>query len=134
MKKQIAVFLLAAAFLMLAACGSRQQSPEPDYPGIYGRTWSEEIGGTTVQRKAYVVLNEDHTGCWIAQDIGDLTWEEGRITLAIGETFDIALTRENGAVKLLVYEFPDETGKGTPRAYEKTDALPPEIEEMLASR
>lgn len=159
MKKRIAISLLAAVVLMLAACGSKtdtipassdteqiQQTHEiqtggdtqtdavssaPEYTGIYRRMWSEEIDGTVVELNSYIVLNEDGTGCWIAQDVGTLTWDESRLTLTVGAAYETALTQENGSVNLLVYEFQDAGGAWIPTVYEKIEELPAEIEKMF---
>ena len=163
MKRRIAISLLAAAVLMLAACGNRSetvpstagaeqtqemqmqetavpeaetqggcQSPEPEYAGIYWQTWSEEIAGTVIDLNSYIVLNEDNTGYWIAQDVGTLTWNESQLILTVGATYDIALTQENDTVNLLVYEFQDDNGVWNPTVFEKIEELPAEMEEMLA--
>lgn len=108
------------------------QSWEPEYTGIYWRTWQEEIAGTVIDMNSYIVLNEDSTGCWIGQDVGTLTWDESQITLTVGEAFDIALTQENDAVNLLVFEFQDDNGVWIPTVFEKIEELPAEIENMLA--
>lgn len=108
------------------------QSWEPEYTGIYWRTWSEEIAGTVVEMNSYIVLNEDYSGYWIAQDVGTLTWDESQLMLTVGATYDIALTEENGVVNLLIYEFQDENGVWIPTVFEKTENLPMEIENMLA--
>lgn len=157
MKKRIAAFLLAAAVLMLAACGSKAEagssaadaeqaqetqitgvntqeiypSTESAYPGVYWQAWSEEIGGTVIEMNSYIVLNEDGTGCWIAQDVGTLTWDEHRLMLTVGAAYDIALTQEDGTVNLLVYEFRDNNGEWMPTVFEKIDKLPAEMEIML---
>lgn len=104
---------------------------EPEYPGVYWRTWSEEIGGTVTDMNAYIVLNEDGTGYWIAQGIGMLNWDEGQLALTIGVSYEFALVQENGTVNLLVYEFQDENGEWKPTVYEKIDELPAELREML---
>lgn len=133
MKKIAIVFL--AAMLLLAACGSRTEAvspaPEPEYAGIYRQSWQEEIGGTVIDLNAYIVLNEDGTGYWIAQDVGTLTWEAGRLKLTIGEEYDMALTRENGIVELQVCRFRDADGERNPTVFEKIEALPGEIAQML---
>lgn len=155
MKKRIAFFMLAAAMLVLAACGSKavttpsaaetEQTQETqvqeaqaaeataqptaplEYAGVYCQTWNEEIGGTVVEQHSYYVLNEDHTGYLFAQAVAGLTWDEGKLTENIGVTYDIALTQENGTVKLLVYQFQDK-----PSVFNKIEKLPAEIEAMLA--
>lgn len=108
------------------------QSWEPEYEGVYLRTWSEEIGGKNVEHKAYIVLNEDGTGYWIAQDVGMLSWDESQLMLTIGATYDIALTQEGETVSLLVYEFQNENGEWIPTVFEKIESLPAEMEELLA--
>lgn len=160
MKKTIAIFLLAA--LMLSACADKtvpasaepeqevqttqaeapetqsaeteapETQPAPEYPGVYEQVWSEEIGGAVVELHSYIVLNEDSTGYWIAQDIGMLTWDENRLMLTIGAEYEIALAQENGSVNLLIYEFQDENGEWIPTVFEKIDRLPEQIEQMLA--
>lgn len=158
MKKRITISLLAAAVLMLAACGSNAEtvfptvnteqtqqiqitevdaqavypSFAPVYTGVYWRTWSEEIAGTVIDMNSYIVLNEDYTGYWIGQDVGTLTWDESQLMLTVGATYDIALTQENGTVDLLVYEFQDDSGVWIPTVFEKIEALPAEMEKMLA--
>lgn len=151
--RKIATALLAAALLMLAACGRKTETApsaadaeqttqqtqttqtamptEPEYAGSYFRTWSEEIGGTVAERNSYIVLQEDHTGYWIAQDVGTLTWDEGHLALTVGAAYEIALTQENGTVNLLLYEFQDDSGAWIPTAYEKIQELPAEIAQML---
>lgn len=108
------------------------QSLEPEHTGVYWRTWSEEIAGTVVEMSSYIVLDEDRTGYWIAQDVGTLTWDESQLTLTVGATYNIALTQENGTVKLLVFEFQDDTGAWIPTVYDKIEKLPEKIENMLA--
>ncbi len=103
----------------------------PEYPGVYGRTWSEEIVGTVMEMHSYIVLNEDHTGYWIAQDVGALTWEEGQLMLSIGAAYGMALTQEGETVNLLVSEFPDDSEE-MPTVFEKIDGLPAQIESLLA--
>lgn len=157
MKRRIVMSLLAAAVLILAACGNKagttppaadaeqtqvteaetqaaDQPLEPEYAGIYWRTWSEEIGGTVVELNSYIVLNEDGTGYWIAQDVGTLTWDESQVMLTVGVSYEIALTQEKGTLTLLVYEFRDAGGAWIPTAYEKIGELPAEIEEMIYER
>lgn len=150
MKKRITLFLLAA--LMLTACGKKNpmdapavpsEQPQavqtteaetqaaPEYPGMYGRTWSEEIAGTVVEMHAYIVLNEDHTGFWIAQDVGTLTWDENRLMLTVGAVYSMTLAQEDGTGNLLVSEFRDENGAEILTEYERIEKLPAEIEEML---
>lgn len=159
MKRKIAIPLLV--MLTLAACGRRNEtvSPtvsaeqtqqtqeiqiteaetqtfdpasEPEFTGVYRHTRSEEIAGKVMDKNSYIVLNDDNTGCWIAQDIGTLTWDASQLMLTIGASYDIALTQENGTVNLLVYEFQDENGEWIPTVYEKIEELPAEIETMLA--
>lgn len=98
-----------------------------EYAGIYCRTWSEEIGGTVAERNSYYVLNPDHTGFLVAQGVGTLTWNESQLTDNLGVTYNIALTRENGTVNLLVYEFQD-----APSVYKKIESLPDEINAAIA--
>lgn len=100
---------------------------EPDYPGVYCRTWSEEIGGTVATRNSYYVLNEDHTGYVIAQEIGEITWDQNQLTDNLGVTYKIALNWENGTVSLLVYEFQDNA-----TVYGKIEKLPADIENMIS--
>lgn len=107
------------------------QSWEPEYTGVYWRTWSEEIIGTVAEMNSYIVLAEDRTGYWIEQDVGMLTWDESQLMLTIGLTYDIALTQENDTVNLLVYESQDETGVWVPTVFEKIEELPAEMEKML---
>lgn len=154
MKRRIAIFLLVVALLMTAACANKSKAdlptihtepaPEtqvtqvdshadaPEYPGVYWRSWREEIAGTVIDMKSYIVLNADNTGYWIAQDVGILTWDESRLTLTIGEVYDIALTQENGTDTLLVYEFQDADGTWIPTVFEKIEKLPTEISELLS--
>lgn len=158
MKRRIAIFLLAVALLMTAACTGKseadlpavhtepapetqatQVSPQedtpsfvPDYPGVYWRGWREEIAGTAIDMNSYIVLNEDNTGLWIAQDIGALTWEEDRLTLTVGAAYDIALTQEGGTDMLLVYELQNDQGAWIPTVFEKIEKLPTEISELLS--
>lgn len=129
MKRILAFFLLAV--LMLAGCGKQPETVkpvvEPEFPGVYWRTWREDIGGSMIDLNAYIVLNADHTGYWIAQDVGTLTWGDGQIMQSVGAACDIALTQEDGTVKLLVSEFQADM----PRVYEQIEKLPAEIESML---
>lgn len=104
------------------------EAPKPEYPGVYMRTIREEIGGTVTERHSYIVLNEDHTGYSILQDIGALTWNEGQMTEAIGLSYNIALAQENSTVNLLVYEFQD----ANPTVYEKIEKLPADMEQLVA--
>lgn len=104
---------------------------EPEYPGVYMRTTREEIGGTVVETNSYIVLNEDGTGFWIAQDVGMLTWDESQLMLTVGETIDIARTQENGIEYLMVYQFQDENGVWMPTEFERIEELPAEIAQML---
>lgn len=146
MKKRIAILFLAAAVLLLPACSGKngtvssssteeqekQHTQETlEYTGIYWRTWREEIGGTVVDMNSYIILNEDHTGYWIGQDVGTLTWDEGQLMLTVGATYEFALTQENGRANLLVYEFRDDNGEWLPTAFEKIEKLPAQMEEML---
>lgn len=97
-----------------------------EYPGVYQRTWREEIGGTVINLHSYIVLNEDHTGYWIAQDVGMLTWEDGQLTLTVGAVCDMALTREGETVNLLVFD----SGEA-PTVFEKIEELPEQIQSLL---
>lgn len=150
MKSKLAIVLLAAVLMLTACTGRTGEAPsapateqpqetqiqptqiqEPEYPGIYKRTWSEEIGGTVVELNSYIILKEDGTGYWIAQDVGMLNWVEGRLELTIGDAYEIAPEQENNTSRLLVYRFQDENGEWIPTVFEKTDSLPSEIQEML---
>lgn len=160
MKQRITIFLLTALMLILAGCGSKVEtvtaatdaeqtqqtreiqntqadtqaadpSSEPEYTGIYWRTWSEEIAGAVVEMNSYIVLEADSTGYWIAQDVGTLTWDESQLQLAVGAAYEITLIRENNTVNLLVYEFQDENGEWNPTVFEKINKLPEKIEKML---
>lgn len=97
-----------------------------EYPGVYQRTWREEIGGTVINLHSYIVLNEDHSGYWIAQDVGMLTWEDGQLTLTVGAVCDMALTREGETVNLLVSD-----GGEAPTVFEKIEELPEQIQSLL---
>lgn len=154
--RKLAISLLTAAVLMLAACTGKTETVLPDadseqiqiletdtrsidpsseleFTGIYRRGWSEEIGGATLEMNAYIVLNEDGSGYWIAQDIGTLVWDADRLMLSVGGTYEIALTQESGTVNLLVYEFRDDSGEWDPMVFEKIEELPAEVEEMLTN-
>lgn len=104
---------------------------EPEYAGVYKRTVREEIGGAVVEKTSYIVLNEDGTGFWVAQDIGMLNWDECQLELTIGAKYDIARAQDNGIEYLLVYESQDAEGVWQPTRFERIEALPAEIAEML---
>lgn len=108
------------------------ESEELEYAGIYEHPYSEEIGGTLVERSLYIILNEDHTGYWIIQAVGMLTWDENQLTQEIGAVNDFTLSKKDGKVVLNVYDFQDENGNWTSSEYVKIDELPAEIEELIA--
>lgn len=149
MKKKIALLFLAAALLMLAACGHKAEAPATEtvpetqvqetqaapleYAGIYRQPFRDEIAGRVVEGYSYIVLNEDHTGCWITQGVAALTWDEELLKTNVGEICRIELTQENGTVNLLVYPDPHYDDSRAPRVFEKTDKLPAEMEAMIAA-
>lgn len=96
------------------------------FAGVYCHSWSEEMGGTVMERKAYIVLNEGGTGYWITQEVGTVTWTDTQMTDNLGMTYSITMIEENGVDNLLVYEFPD-----NPSAYLRIDQLPADIAAML---
>lgn len=98
----------------------------PEYPGVYRHAWREEIAGTVAEMNSYIVLNEDHSGYWIAQDVGMLTWEDGQLTLTVGAVCDMALTREGENVNLQVSD-----GGEAPTVFEKIEELPEQIQSLL---
>lgn len=108
------------------------ENVELEYAGIYEHPYSEEIAGTVVERSAYIILNEDHTGCWIVQAVGMLTWDESHLKQEIGEVNDFTLTRKDGKDVLMVKEFQDENGDWIVNEYEKIDELPADIAEFFA--
>lgn len=158
MKKRIAWILLAAAVLMLAACGHKNEPaptaaeteqvqetqaaepetqatvpvPKPVCAGVYRKPWREEIAGKVVEGYSYIVLKEDHTGYWVAQAVATLTWDETQLKTTVGEVCNIELTQDNAAIKLLVYPDPRSSTAQTPDVYEKIEKLPAEIEAMIA--
>lgn len=148
MKKKIALLLLAAAILMLAACGHKAEAPAAEtvpetqaqetqaapleYAGIYRQPYRDEIAGGVIEGYSYIVLNEDHTGYWITQGVAALTWDEELLKTNVGEICRTELTQENGTVNLLVYPDPHFDDSKAPKVFEKTDKLPAEMEAMIA--
>lgn len=108
------------------------ESVELEYAGVYEHPYSEEIGGTVVERSAYIVLNDDHTGCWIVQGFGMLTWDETQLKQEIGLVNDFTLSQKDGKAVLTVYEFQDENGNWIPNEYVRIDELPADIAEFFA--
>lgn len=104
----------------------------PEYEGVYEHRFREEIGGTVVDRGAYIILNEDHTGYWIVQAVGLLTWDETHLKQEIGIVNDFTLSQKDGKTVLTVYDFQDENGNWIPDEYVKIDELPADMAQLLA--
>lgn len=121
MKKNLfavmAVLALAGA-LMLTACGTKAATQEketqaeasaearPEYKaekkaiegGYFANEYEEEIDGQVTKRADYIILLEDYTGFYSAQDIIDLTWNQDEIKRADGVTMKLKAGENDGII------------------------------------
>ncbi len=82
MRRFLTLFLIAVCVMAVTGCGTKkkdQATPRESIAGTYVHTYSEELEGEEITFQDYLILNEDHTGYGIAQDIVKITWDEAAI-------------------------------------------------------
>ena len=67
--------------------------------GTYSRTYTEEIGGTEVERTDTYTFNDDGTGEVSIQDTCSFTWDSKHLNMDYGEVVDYELNGDMLKVK-----------------------------------
>lgn len=139
MKKNLlavmAAFSLVAA-LLLTACGTKaavSDGVRPEYEaekkaiegGYFVNEYEEEIDGQVTKNSDYIILLEDYTGFYSAQDIVDLTWNQEEIKCADGTAMKLK-SGENDAIIVTI--------DGQDKEFKRfTGDLPQDLEDKITT-